>query len=304
MAVSEDLLPGLVIRAQSGFFAVETPQGVVTAQLRGRHKRRRRARDLIAVGDRVKVSLVDEGVAAIEEIEERERALSRRAPGSEREQVIVANLDQAVFVFSCAEPAPNFRLLDRLLVVAESQDIPAVICANKVDLIGGREARGLFGVYERLGYPVFYTSAKTGEGIDELRQALIGKLSVFAGPSGVGKSSLLNAIQPDLGLRIGEVSKATGRGQHTTVVPKLVPLEGGGYVADTPGVKAFALWDIEPEELDGYFREISPLVAHCAFSDCTHVHEPGCAVLAALKRGEISRQRYESYQRLRLGDLD
>jgi ribosome biogenesis GTPase len=149
---------------------------------------------------------------------------------------------------------------------------------------------------------VWYTSAITGTGVAELRDLLRGKLSVLAGPSGVGKSTLLNDMQPGLGLRAREVSRATTKGQHTTVYPELLPLEGGGFVADTPGVRAVALWDIEPEELDGYFVEIKPLVAHCEFSDCTHLHEPGCAVRKAVEAGEVSVSRYESYCRLRLGD--
>ena len=297
-------LHGLIVRAQSGFFDVETKQGVVVAQLRGRHRLSQQESDLLALGDRVLVQQHEDGTGTIEEIVERERVLSRRAPGIEREQVLVANLDQAVFVFSCAEPDPNLRMLDRLLVVAEEQQIPAAICANKIDFMTKRQAKLIFGLYERIGYPVFYTSATKKRGIGKLRKALQGVISVFAGPSGAGKSTLLNAVQPDLGLRIGDVSQATGKGTHTTVVPRLAKLKRGGYVADTPGVKAFALWDIEPEEIDGYYREMKPLVEQCAFSDCTHFHEPGCAILEALERGEIDPHRYDSYCRLRLGDLD
>jgi ribosome biogenesis GTPase len=159
-------------------------------------------------------------------------------------------------------------------------------------------------VYQRIGYPVLYTSALKGKGVGELRQRLRGKLSVFAGPSGAGKSSLLNRVQPGMALRTAEISQATGKGTHTTVVRELLPLKGGGYLADTPGLKAFALWDIEPDELDGYFREMAPLVRQCDFSDCTHTHEPGCAVRAAVERGEIDPERYDSYLRMRAGDTD
>ncbi len=155
--------------------------------------------------------------------------------------MIVANPDQVVFVFACADPDPNFRMLDRLLVVAEREQIPAQVCANKIDLVVERAARDEFDEYARLGYPVHYVSALTGKGIKGLRKALAGKISVFAGPSGVGKSSMLNAIQPGLGLHTGEVSQAYGKGTHTTVVPELMALEVGGYVADTPGLRAFAL---------------------------------------------------------------
>jgi ribosome biogenesis GTPase len=297
-------LSGLIVRAQSGFFDVETEQGVVVAQVRGRHRLSRLESDLLALGDRVHVQVQEDGTGTIEEIDERRRSLSRRSPGIEREQILVANLDQAIFVFSCAEPDPKLRMLDRLLVVAEEQQIPAAICANKIDLVSLSDAQRVFGIYERIGYPVFYTSAIKSKGIRELQKSLEGLISVFAGPSGAGKSTLLNAIQPGLGLRTGGVSQATGKGVHTTVVPKLTKLEHGGYVADTPGVKAFALWDIEPEEIDGYFRELKPLVEHCAFNDCTHLQEPDCAVIEAVERGDISPERYDSYTRMRLGDLD
>ncbi len=296
------LLPGLVVRAQSGFFEVETARGAVIAQIRGRHRQKRLESDLVALGDRVVVQLVDEGRGVIEEIEPRERSLSRRAPGGEVEQVLVANPDQAIFVFACADPDPNFRMLDRMLVSAEEQEIPAVICANKIDLVVVADARREFGEYQEIGYRVYYTSAKTGRGVSRLRKALRDKLSVFAGPSGAGKSSLLNAIQPGLGLRTGEISDATGKGIHTTVYPHLLALDEGGYVADTPGLKAFALWDIEAEELDGYFPEFRPLVSECAFSDCTHTHEPECAIKQAVEDGRISPERYESYLRIREGE--
>jgi ribosome biogenesis GTPase len=302
---NDEPLRGKIIRAQSGFFTVETEQGPVIAQLRGRLTKGPQETDAAALGDHVKLVVLEDGTAMIEEIEERLRVLSRQAPGRpEIEQVLIANPDQAVFVFACADPDPNFRMLDRLLVVAEREEIPALICANKIDLVETRSAKREFGEYDRLGYPVFYTSATKNRGIRKLRRALKEKVSVFAGPSGAGKSSLLNAIQPGLGLRTMEVSMATGKGQHATVFPELVPLDFGGYVADTPGLKAFALWDIEPEELDAYFPELRELVANCEFSDCTHMHEPGCAVIAAVEKGTISPERYDSYLRIRRGEED
>lgn len=300
----DELLPGLVLRARGGFYEVETARGLITARLRGRFKQDLPDSELVAIGDRVQLRRLPEGGAVIEQIEGRRRALSRRAPGRALEQVIVANPDQAVFVFSCADPDPNFRMLDRLLVVAERERLPALICANKLDLVEPRSARAAFGIYQQIGYPVLYTSALKGKGVADLRRRLRGKLSVLAGPSGAGKSSLLNRVQPGLGLRTEQISQATGKGTHTTVARELLPLEGGGYVADTPGLKAFALWDIEPEEVDGYFREIAPLVQDCDFSDCTHTHEPGCAVRAAVERGEIDPERYESYLRIRAGEGD
>jgi ribosome biogenesis GTPase len=261
--------------------------------------------DAAALGDRVLVRWLEDGMGAIEEILERESVLSRSAPGRpDIEQVLVANPDQAVFVFSCAEPDPNFRMLDRLLVVAEREEIPAMICANKIDLVVRRSAKAEFEPYRDLGYEVIYTSAKTGKGIRKLRRLLKNKISLLAGPSGVGKTSLLNKVQPGLGARTSAISNATGKGRHTTVVPELIPIKDGGYVADTPGLKAFALWDIEPEELDAYFPEIRPLVAGCEFSDCTHMHEPGCAVIEAVEVGQITPERYDSYIRIRQGELE
>ena len=296
------VLPGLIVRAQSGFFEVATERGPIVCQLRGKLKRGPRTGDAAALGDRVRIILLDDETGTIETVEPRRSVLSRQAPGRKAEQVIVANPDQMVFVLACADPDPNFRMLDRLLVVAEREGIPARVCANKIDLVVERAARAEFDEYQQLGYPVHYTSAVSGKGIRDLRRALVGKLSVFAGPSGVGKSSLLNAIQPGLGLHTREVSQNTGKGTHTTVVPELMALDAGGYVADTPGLRAFALWDIEPEEVDGYFPELRQLVPECAFNDCTHLHEPGCAVIAAVERGQVSPERYDSYCRIRLGE--
>ena len=298
--------PGLIVRSQSGFYTVETEAGSFICQLRGRFKKGPRLGDVIAIGDRVLVTALGEETGIIEAISPRQRMLSRLSPQpqGEYEQIIIANPDQACFVFACADPEPRFGMLDRFLVIAEKQSVPAVIIVNKVDLVGSERASQMFGHYAPLGYLILYTSARDGLGVDELRGALHGKISVFSGPSGVGKSSLLNAIQPGLGLEVRSVSRATSKGRHTTVVRQLFPLEGGGYVADTPGLKALALWDIEPEELDGYFPELRPLVSQCQFSDCTHVHEPGCAVLAALEEGEIHPERYHSYLRLRFGEED
>jgi len=303
---------GLVIKSQSGFYIVHTAQGDVVCRLRGRLKKKRLETDPVAVGDRVRIRRGPDNMGIIEQVEERERALLRLAPTArdvrrwdregylaERGQVVLANPDQAVFCFACAEPTPRLRMLDRLLVGAELQNIPAVICANKIDLVGMEEARALFGIYEQIGYPVLYTSAETGEGVEGLAAQLEGRVSALVGPSGVGKSSLLNAIQPGLGLCVGEVSQVTGKGRHTTVVKEMFPLERGGWVADTPGIRVLALFDVDPEELDACFPDIAPFVADCRFSDCTHTTEPGCAVLAAVEEGRIHQHRYESYVRLR-----
>ena len=299
--VNEQSLQGLIIKAQSGFFTVETTQGFIICQLRGKLKQGRAKGDIAAIGDRVRITVLADGSGVIEEVEERKRAIIRLdpRPQGDYQQVLLANADQAVFVFACAHPSPRLRMLDRFLVIAEKQKIPVVIIANKIDLLDDPEQ--IFGLYETIGYRVLYTSTKTGAGIEELQSILSGKISAFAGPSGAGKSSLLNAMQPGLGLAVNEISRVMDKGRHTTVTRQLFPLEGGGYIADTPGWKSLALWDTEPEELDGYFPELRELVQHCQFSDCTHSHEPGCAVRGALEEGKIHPERYESYLRLRAG---
>jgi len=302
--MTENTETGLIIRAQSGFFTVQGDEDQVVCQLRGRLKQGRHTGDIAAIGDRVSFTRQDDGSGMIESIEDRMRAFIRLDPRPRGvyKQVILANLDQLVIVFACASPSPNMRMLDRFLVVAEMQKIPVLIVANKVDLVTQEKADSLFGHYPPLGYPVLYTSAEKGNGVVEFRSLLTGKLSALAGPSGVGKSSLLNAIQPDLGLAVREISSYMKKGRHTTNFRQLIPLAGGGYIGDTPGLKALALWDTEPEEMDAYFPEIAPLVRHCRFNNCTH--QPGeldCAVQQAVKDGLINPERYESYVRLRMG---
>jgi len=296
--------PGLIVRSQSGFFTVQTGSGNLTCSLRGRLKQGPRTGDLAVVGDRVQVNRQSDGSGTIESIEERRTALVRLDPRPQGiyQQVLLANADQAVFVFACAHPEPHLRMLDRFLVIAAKQGISAVIVANKVDLVGREQAENLFGIYPPIGYPVIYTSAREGVGIQELRQQLEGRISALAGPSGVGKSSLLNSIQPGLGLAVKDVSEFVGKGRHTTTVRELFPLDGGGYVADMPGMRSLALWDTEAAELDGYFPEIAPLVTGCQFNNCSHKSEPGCAVRAAVQAGRVSEKRYDSYLRLRAGE--
>jgi ribosome biogenesis GTPase len=295
---------GLVIRTQSGFLTVQTDAGEVVCRLPGRLKKGEVEGDIAAVGDCVTVSDHGDGTGMIESIQERAAAISRVRTGIKRDfrQILLANPDQIIIVFACADPEPHLRMLDRFLVIAEKQKIYALIVANKMDLVTRRQAEGIFGLYTELGYPVIYTSAKNGEGIEDLRLHLKGKVSAMTGPSGVGKSSLLNAVQPGLGLLVREVSEATTKGRHTTQVRELFPLDFGGYVADTPGIRSLALWDTEPEELDAYFVELRDLVADCQFSDCTHTHEPGCAVRKAVESGKVSPERYTSYLRMRFGD--
>jgi ribosome biogenesis GTPase len=302
-------LTGLVVKTHSGFYSVQTADHLIICQLRGTLKQASKKTELCVIGDRVTVELTDDSTGTrrgvITSVLPRTRVLSRVEPSdyvgtaAEREQILIANLDQAAFVFSATRPTPNPRTLDRFLVAAEKADIPSiVIVVNKIDLANA-EARDNFAVYERIGYPVLYVSASAQIGIEALRDLLTDRLSIFTGPSGVGKSSLLNCIQPGLGQAIGAVSEKLTKGKHTTVNAELVALAHGGYVADTPGIRTLAPWDVEPGELDGYYREFRPFVQGCSFSDCAHRDDLGCAVRAAVERGDISEKRYDSYLRLR-----
>lgn len=304
---------GRVISSQSGFYTVETPEGPITSQITGRLKEIKEdsplTSDLVALGDFVVVDRQVDGSGSITEVKPRQHVLSRVASdpsagtAAEREQIIISNCDQAIFVLAAAHPDPQPRMLDRLLVAAEKAEIPSiVICINKIDLLPDperAELEAIFKLYQEMGYLLLYTSAKTGANIEALRETLRDKVSVFTGSSGVGKSSLLNAVHEGLRLQTSEVSEAHFKGRHTTRFSQLIPLPWGGYVADTPGIRAIAPWDVEPDELDHYFREISPHVANCRFTDCSHIHEPGCAVREAIDNGQIAKARYESYLRLR-----
>ncbi len=298
------MIHGMVLRAQSGFFWVQTEQGVVECTLRGRLKKERLSTDIAVIGDMVELTIVAPGKGAIEAVAPRRTKLARRAAftkGIWKEDVLVANVDQVLLVFSCDRPAFSPGMLDRYLVLTESNQIDAAIIANKTDLVGMDAAQAMFAVYEAIGYPVLYTSVKTGQGIDALRDRLEGRVSVVTGKSGVGKSSLFNAVQPGLGLVTGEVSEAHNKGRHTTRVAELIALDlpGGGYLADTPGIRELGLWRFPLDELDWCFREFRPFLDDCYFAGCTHTHEPDCAVLAALAEGKIALERYESYVKLR-----
>ena len=299
---------GIVLRTYSDFFDVlAADDGTVwQCKVTGRLKKDIRRSTLVAAGDRVEFEPVDvvTRLGQIGVIAEREHVLSRLRPdsGYPYEDVILANPDEIMIVFAAARPEPHMRLLDRFLVAAEAADAETIfIVANKVDVCGEEAARQLFGPYEAIGYPVFYTSAKTGAGIESLRGQMADRITVVTGPSGVGKSSLINAIEPGMNLRVGEVM-LIGKGRHTTRAAQLHPLANGGFIADTPGLRELGLWDVRPEELSDYFPEIRRHAAHCRFSFCSHLHEPDCAVRLAVATGDIIPARWESYQRLFAGE--
>ncbi|MFO0878686.1 MAG: ribosome small subunit-dependent GTPase A [Gemmataceae bacterium] len=258
-------------------------------------------RNIVTTGDRVwfrraeQVSGNTEGApeGVIVRVDPRHGVLTRASRG--REHVLVANVDQVVFVVSLVEPTLKPHLIDRFLASAIKGNIRPLLCLNKVDLTEAVEYIPLIGFYNQLGIPTFLTSTRTGEGIDELRGRLVGFQTVFSGQSGVGKSSLLNAIQPNLGLSVREVSEVNQKGVHTTTTAQLIRLDVGGWVVDTPGVRQFQLYDTQPEEVEGYFAEFRSFVPLCAFPDCTHTHEQRCAIKRAVYRRQISFDRYASY---------
>ena len=297
---------GLVVRSTGSWYDVRTDDGEsVRARILGKFRLEAIEIDEtspLAIGDRVSLRIDEDGIGMVTAITPRENQLSRRASGKRgavREHVMVANVDRAWCVQATFGPKVNPGFVDRFLVAAETRHIPAGLIINKADLLDG-EPRAQDAVafwrelYEGLGYPVLLTSATTGLGIDAFRAALAGKVSVVSGPSGVGKSSLLNAVEPGLGLRTSEIGEKTQKGRHTTTFSTLFPA-AGGWVADTPGIREFGLWDLAPHELDGYFVEFRPFLSDCRFPDCTHIHEPGCAVQVAVDAGAITPERYGSY---------
>jgi ribosome biogenesis GTPase / thiamine phosphate phosphatase len=291
----------VVLSFVGGTYEIELADGrTAAAKLRGRLKLEQRTGERVVAGDRVEVRQHGDEYT-IESVEPRRSELARRAPGrgGRRAKVLVANVDQVIVVLAAAQPEPRLRLLDRLLVLAEANALPAVIVINKIDLAEGDDLRARFAAYSAADYTLVFSSAVQGVGVDALADAVCGRESVLAGPSGVGKSSLLNALEPGLGLRIGAVSEAVGKGTHTTVSSHLIPLRCGGYLADTPGLREVGLWGIDPSELPHLFPEFRGVAASCRFASCSHDHEPDCAVRAAVEEGAIDRARYESYLAMR-----
>jgi ribosome biogenesis GTPase len=326
-----DTLEGLVISRAHGYFVVRTDDGVTRlCTLRGKLRRARTltkrppvatrsqpmrrtaaptalpapsaAEDppvILAVGDRVRLTPDGPTGGAVEAIVPRRNKLARAAVEANEEQILLANLDLAVLVFAVADPAPHFGLLDRYLVLTEDAGILALICLNKIDLGLTLDVAAAVDLYAGLGYPVLLTSTVRGVGLDDLHCNLAGRVTLLTGPSGVGKSSLLNAIEPNVSQRIGEISAATGKGRHTTTGVQLFPLSAGGWLADSAGIRELAPWGIAPERLAAAFVEFRPLLGACAYDDCLHeANADGCAIHAAIEAGAIALSRYESYLRL------
>lgn len=257
-------------------------------------------RQVVVAGDRVWIRPEGTEEGMIERVEPRRGILSRTSRG--RQQVIAANVDQMIILGSAAQPDLKLNLIDRFLLMAEKADIRPVICVNKMDLVDPADLQPTAGVYGQLGYQVHLVSVQTGLGMDRLQRLLVGRQSTVVGQSGVGKSSLLNAIDPALHLRVAEVSEETEKGKHTTTTARLLPLSCGGYVVDTPGIRQFELWDVIPEEVANYYRDLRPYLSLCKYPNCTHTHEGACAVKDAVADGRIDVRRYESYCHLRSGD--
>ncbi len=315
---------GVVLQGTGGIWQVRADDGSThDVSLRGRLKhesgrdgkkdperetmRRVAARDdaarpiKLAVGDRVTINgEADPSSWAIDVIHPRTSKLARRAPGGARgERVVVANLDQVLVVFAAAKPEPHPRMLDRFLVIAEANGLAARIVINKCDLVPEREIRARFAEHSNAGYPLHLTSVRTSTGLEALRDEVGGRSSALSGPSGVGKSSLMNTLFPGLNLRTAEISESVNKGRHTTVGAVLHPLPGGGFIADTPGLREVGLWGIHVSEIANCFPELRPLLGECRFADCTHLVEPGCAIREAVQAGIVSRGRYESFIKLR-----
>jgi ribosome biogenesis GTPase len=259
-------------------------------------------RHVVAAGDFVMFRPVSADAGIIERVEPRKSVLSRATRG--RQQIIVTNVDQLLIIASAAEPYLKPNLIDRFLVTAQKTGLRPLICINKIDLVDPASLAPLVGTYSQLGYEVLLLSAATGFNIDRLQRALAGRASVVAGQSGVGKSSLVNAVDASLVLRTATVSSESQKGRHTTTTARLWPLACGGYVVDTPGIRQFQLWDVIPAEVAGYLRDLRPYINHCRFPNCTHTHERNCAVKNAVADGWLDLRRYESYCQLFAGEAE
>lgn len=282
-------MQGRIVKGIAGFYYVFIPGvGILECKAKGIF-RKNKLKPL--VGDRVLVTLLnkEEKTGNIEEILERENELTRPA---------VANIDQALVVFALKSPEPNFNLLDRFLLMMKQKGLPCILAFNKADLVGEDRLAEIRSLYEKSGHPIFFISAKNEIGLLELKDALLGKITTLAGPSGVGKSSLINSLQTGVSMETGTVSEKIQRGKHTTRHSELIPIDEDSFILDTPGFTSLSVFNLEKEELESLYSEFEPYRKHCRFTPCSHTHEPDCAVKEALEQGEISRVRYENFQQI------
>ena len=294
-------MKGLVIKNTGSWYSVKTDTGkVVECKIKGNFRLKGiRSTNPVAVGDNVEIALNSEGTAFITHIEERRNYIIRKSQNlSKQSHILAANVDQAFLIVTVNYPQTSTTFIDRFLASAEAYSVPVILVFNKCDILSDDERhyqQSMIHLYETIGYECREVSATTGEGVDELHVLLKGKITLLSGNSGVGKSTLINKILPEANLRTAEISDAHNTGMHTTTFSEMLELPEGGYIIDTPGIKGFGTFNMEPEELTSYFPEIFHFSKGCKFSNCTHTHEPGCAVLKAIDDHFIAQSRYQSY---------
>ena len=294
-------MQGLVIKNTGSWYTVKTVEGsVVECKIKGNFRLKGiRSTNPVAVGDHVEIELNSQNTAFITTIGDRKNYIIRKSQNlSKQSHIIAANVDQAFLVVTVERPQTSTTFIDRFLATAEAYSVPVVLVFNKTDLLDDslmRYQRMMTDLYETVGYKCVAVSAETGEGMDELMEMLRDRITLLSGHSGVGKSTIINRLLPGVNLRTAEISDAHNTGMHTTTFSEMLPLPGGGYIIDTPGIKGFGTFDMEPEELTSYFKEIFRFSKDCRFSNCTHTHEPGCAVLKAVEDHYIAASRYQSY---------
>ena len=292
---------GLVVKNTGSWYQVKTDDGqLINCKIKGNFRLKGiRSTNPIAVGDGVQIILNNEGTAFISEIDDRKNYIIRKASNlSKQSHILAANLDQCMLIVTINYPETSTVFIDRFLASAEAYRIPVTLIFNKIDRYNDNELRliqELTQLYTSIGYPCFSISAKKQIGIDNVKEALKGKITLFSGNSGVGKSTLINTLLPELNLKTGEISDAHNTGMHTTTFSEMFPFEDDGYIIDTPGIKGFGTFDMKDEEVGHYFKEIFQVSANCKYNNCTHTHEPGCAVLEAVENHQISLSRYTSY---------
>ena len=293
-------MQGLVIKSTGNIYSVKTDSGVVECRIKGNFRLKDiKSTNPVAVGDYVKISLREDNTAYISEILPRSNYIVRKASNlSKQSHILAANVDTCLLVVTVNYPATSTTFIDRFLASAEAYRVPVVLIFNKTDLYNDEERasmESLIALYESIGYHCLRTAATEGEGIEELKEIVKGHVSLLAGNSGVGKSSIVNALSPETAARIGEISKIHNKGMHTTTYSEMFELMPDSYLVDTPGVKGFGTYNMEVEEIADYYIEIFKCSKGCRFGNCTHIHEPGCAVIEAVERGEIALSRYSSY---------